>query len=428
MLWDRDALLVFSLPPTGKAKSSQMIFANSRVRVLLERRIPALPQWFVDGFCDLYEGMVFTQDRAATGHAWWLTPESTTAVARDPESPRPLLPLPELFSNPPTGGRNEAPAHALLRQREAGLFIRWALDGENQPRRAALWRFVADTAAGPVTEPHFQELFGEGFGPALNDLSDYLPWALTHSFRLPPGKSPSGPEVRLRDATPAEVGRIKGDLERLEMNRVATEFPELVPRYREQALVTLTKAGQEDKTDPGLLAVTGLFDLDCDYVGHAEAPLAAAVAARVVRPRAYFELARLRLAEETKTPPNGAPTRLSAAQTADLLDLLNRARAEDPPLPEIYGLDFQVWQATSAQPNPAQLQVFRDSARLFPENPPLLYQAAVMLAQSGSLKEANEILQRGLGLAVPPPLRSRMTNLQEKLAAALRASGTPSGS
>jgi hypothetical protein len=428
MLWDRDALAVFGLQPTREAEGRQLVFSYDRVLRGLERRVPALPHWFVDGFCELYGGMAFTPTTAATGQAWWLSPAKTSALAKDPESPRQLLPLAELFENPPMGGRDETDAHAALRTEEASLFIRWALDGEGHPRRAALWRLVTAASTGPVTEPQFQELFGEDFVSALNDLSDYLPWAVSHSLRVTAEQAPADVEVRLRDATPAEVGRIKGDWERLEMDHVAVQFPELVPKYREHASATLDFAYSEDKADPGLLGIMGLFDLDCGIPDRAQPLLAAAAAGRVVRPRVYFELARMELADAIKTPAGVPPPRLDSAKLVDLLGLLDQARAQKPALAEVYGLAFEVWQAASAQPMPNQLQVFRESAQLFPENPALMYEAALMLARGGFLVDASQILQQGLSTPVgSSPLHTRMVNLQGALASALRGHDSASG-
>ena len=287
MLWDRDALVVFGLKPSEAIEDGGVaFFSDLRTRLMLERRTPTLPGWFVSGFYDLYAGMDFTQRAADTGAAGWISKEAVAALAADPDAPRRLLPLAELFAEPPAAGAPAAPdalARARLRQAEAALFIRWGLDGVGAPRRAALWKFVNAAAAGPVTEAQFEALFGEDYVSALNDLSDFLPWAATHSLRLVPIQDPVDEEIRMRDATPAEVGRIKGDWERLEMDQVALQYPELVPKYRDRAQETFNLAYQDDKSDPGLLAVMGLFAVDCGQPTVAEPLLRAAAAGHVVR-------------------------------------------------------------------------------------------------------------------------------------------------
>ncbi len=252
MLWDRDALVVFGLKPSEAIEDGGVaFFSDLRTRLILERRTPTLPSWFVAGFCDLYAGMDFTQRAADTGAAGWVSKEEVAALAADPDAPRQLMPLAELFAEPPPGGAPPPLARARLRQAEAALFIRWALDGVGSPRRAALWKFVDAAAAGPVTEAQFEALFGEDYVSALNDLSDFLPWAATHSLRLVPAQDPVDTDIRMRDATPAEVGRIKGDWERLEMDQVALQYPELVPKYRDRAQETFNLAYQDEQERSG---------------------------------------------------------------------------------------------------------------------------------------------------------------------------------
>jgi hypothetical protein len=425
MLWDRDSLAVYVLQPSGPIDTARVVYSNDRMRLALDRRVPALPRWFVAGYIELYSGMEFSQGSAETGTARWISHEQAAALAADPESPRQLLPLADLFADPSAGSPPDTPVHARLRQAEASLFIRWALDGEGFPRRAALWKFVTEASAGPVPKSRFQALFGEDYVSVLNDLSDYLPWALTHSLRLTPIRPPEDMDIRMRDATPAEVGRIKGDWERLEMNRVAVQFPELLARYREHAQETFRIAHADDKTDPGLLAVMGLFDLDCGKPELADPLLRAAAAGHVVRPRVYYELARLLYNELIKAQPGSTQAHINPIQAAALLGLLDQARAQSPALAEVYGLTFQVTLAADARPSSALLNVFREGVRLFPENAPLMYDAAVMLARSGDLTAANEVLRKGLGVAVDPALRARLTSLQAALAPALRSQNAP---
>ncbi|MGD1031131.1 MAG: hypothetical protein ABSA05_08330 [Opitutaceae bacterium] len=424
LLWDRDTLAVFFVQPGRSIDVTRMVYSDDRVRLALERRVPALPRWFIDGFCDLYRGMQFSRGAAETGMARWVSQDQSAKLAADPDSPRQLLPLAEVFADP-ADGSTETQAHADLRLAETSLFIRWSLDGENHPRRAALWKLVDDASAGPVTEQHFADLFGEDYFWALNDLSDYLPWALTHSLPISPPLAPADSDIKLRDATPAEVGRIKGDWERLEMDQVALQHPELKPRYLEHAQETFNLAHQDDKTDPGLLGAMGLFELDCGKPALADPLLRAAAAGHVVRPRVYYELVRLLFNEliSAQSGASKAQAQLSPIQAATLLGLLDQARKQSPPLPEVYGLYSQIALAAGANPTPAVMQVCREGARLFPGDPALLYDAAIALASGGDLASARDILKKGLATRSDPQLRTRMAGLQGRLEVALRAQG-----
>jgi len=125
--------------------------------------------------------------------------------------------------------------------------------------------------------------------------------------------------------------------------------------------------------------------------------------------------------------PASAQGHLNAGQAAALLGLLDQARALTPALPEVYGLYSEIAMATDAQPGPALLKIIREGAQLFPKNPPLLYNAAAMLARSGDVAAANEILQKGLEIPAEPALRAKMANLQAAIASALRSQSAPAG-
>jgi hypothetical protein len=424
MLEDRDSMVVFAVQPGGRIDPARVVYSNDRVRIALERRVPALPSWFIGGFYDLYSGMDFVRGGAETGTAGWMSRKQADALAEDPDTPRQLLPLAELFADS-LAGPPEPMARVMLRQAEASLFIRWALDGQGSPHRAALWQFVTEASTATVTEIRFKALFGEDYVSVLNDLSDYLPWALTHSLRLTPRELPADKDIQIRDATPAEVGRIKGDWERLEMDRVALQFPELVLPYRERAQDTFKLAYQDARNDPGLLAVMGLFYLDCDKPAQADPLLRRAASGHVVRPRVYYEMALMFYKELTKAQPGSAQARLTPVQAAALLGLLDQARAQTPALPEVYGLYSQIAISANAQPGPVLLKVIREGAQLFPKNPPLIYNAAVMLARSGDVSDANDILQNAIGEAAEPALRTQMASLQVALASAMRSQHAP---
>jgi hypothetical protein len=427
MLWDADSLAVFLVQPGRSIDLTRVVYSDERVRLSLERRVPALPRWFIDGFCDLYQGMQFSRGAAETGTAAWMSQGQMAALVRDPDFPRQLLPLAEIFADPTTSP-NETKDHAVLRLAETSLFIRWALDGQDHPRRVALWKLVSDAATGPVTEDHFAELFGEDYAWALNDLSDYLPWALTHSLPLSPVMAPADSDIKLRDATPAEVGRIEGDWERLEMDRVGIQFPELKPKYRDHAQDTFNLAYQDNKTDPGLLGAMGLFELECGKPALADPLLRKAVAGHVVRPRVYYELVRLLFNELTNGQPGASQARLSPIQAATLLMLLDEGRAQSPPLPEEYGLYYQIALATSAKPTPAVMQACREGVRLFPGDPAVIYDAAITLADGGDLSAAYDVVKTGLSINSDPQLHTRLAGLQGKLESALQSeNAAPAG-
>ncbi len=134
-------------------------------------------------------------------------------------------------------------------------------------------------------------------------------------------------------------------------------------------------------------------------------------------------MARRLFTELTTPAPGQAPPALTPIQAGTLLELLDQARAQPPALPEVFGMYYEVTQAAAARPSPALLNIFREGVRLFPENPALSYEAAIMLARGGDLAGAGAVLQRGLALATEPALRSHMATLQSELVSIQRGRG-----
>src|SRR5476651_234046 len=125
-------------------------------------------------------------------------------------------------------------------------------------------------------------------------------------------KIPEPPPFELRDATEAEVGRIKGDTLRLGGHDGAAHLAMIAPYIR-------------GERDPQLLAALGLLERKLGDDARAKKFLEAAARDKAVRPRAYLELARLRLADGIAHSTGAG--KLAADQTAGVLTLLFTARA-----------------------------------------------------------------------------------------------------
>ncbi|HRP06153.1 MAG TPA: hypothetical protein PLV87_14660, partial [Opitutaceae bacterium] len=68
-----------------------------------------------------------------------------------------------------------------------------------------------------------------------------LPGAVEQPVTFRVAKVPKSPAIKLRDATPLDVARIRGDWERLQISFVRKAFPDVVDKYVEQARKTLRK-------------------------------------------------------------------------------------------------------------------------------------------------------------------------------------------
>lgn len=408
-LADPDSIAVFAVIDESKFNPDQMGLTPDHVRFVLEHRTPPLPAWFVDGFAILSTKMIFSRDGITFTAADWMSPQETEPLRTDANAPRTLLSMRELLEEKRPA--DNAPADASRRWRaQASLFLRWAFDGD-EARRKAFWKFVARATDGPINEEAFQQCFRESYADARDRLSDYLPIALRNPVRFIPGEIPPLADYKLRLATDAEVGRLKGDWERLEISFVRSRFPQYVTRYEEQAARTLTKSYAIDSRDPRLLAILGLHACDVGKDEQAYPMLETAAQAGVVRPRVYFELARLRYIQALANP-NGANGLLGAAQVNAILEPLRTAHEQLPPLAQSYALAAEVWSRSEVRLSRQHFALLDEGLKLFPRQLTLLYQVAVLKFRQGANAEAAALIDRGLELSPTPASRAGFEKLQ----------------
>lgn len=396
--------------------------ASKEVIARLLRSTPAAPP--VENLVPFGGGRSFRTPAAKPRYSFLpnlrrVSKSATEALKQDPKSAPALLPLADFFSGNvprPEGEDEVAPESIRLWRAQAALFVRWGLDGRGAPRRAGLWKFVERSAIQGETEQLFEECFGINYAAALEQLTAYRPAALRNTlrFRLPRGAAP--PALALRAASGAQIARIKGDWERMEVPFVKAVSPELTGKYLEQARRTLMRAYDRDERDPRLLAVLGLLECDAGNDVRALEFLEAAARIGSLRPRASYELARLRFAGH-RTAAAATGGRLTSAQTAEVLTPLFAARRLDPPLPEVYELIGDVWAHCATAPNRGHLLVLNEGVRLFPRRTALIYRAASLNAQHGFREEAAALVTLGLRVAADAAARDPFERLQRELEA-----------
>ncbi|HWA09739.1 MAG TPA: hypothetical protein VG838_09840 [Opitutaceae bacterium] len=413
-LWlaDRDSMVFFYVLQERGFVRSELRLTPDYVRYLARSRTPAPPMWFVEGMVDLFSAGDFGRDPVVFDTVEWDSPAATKNIKRDVDYPRSLLPLADLFATWPPQDPNGA-----LRRREAALFLRWALDGKNQPRRPALLKFIAQASMMPVTEDLFRECFGLGYVDVQERLADYLSDATGKTLVLIAGEPVALPRLNPRLATDLEVARMKGDWERMEISYIKDIYPQLAPKYAEQARRTLMNAYDKGERDPQLLGMIGLCEVDAGNDAEARKYLEAAVQGGVTRPRVGYELARLRYAE-AKAEPGGTGGRLSAAQATMVLQPLLNVYHQAPPMLEIYALSADVWSHSAPALTRQNLVVLDEGMTYFPRNLPLIYQAAWLNARQGFKTEAERIIARGLMAGPDAAFQQRLEQLRASLAAA----------
>jgi hypothetical protein len=417
-LWDRDAQTLFAIVRESEFDPNRIALTSDYLAYLLRNRRPALPPWCISGVLTLYSRASYTGDALTLDRLDWLSETGSAALKAGPEANRAVLPLADFFAGDLSAGDPTQGEGLSLWQAQAALFVRWGIGGRGAPRRAALWLFTERAAVEPVTEKLFQECFGLGFATAQQQLTVYLPEAIRDRLTLRPASRPRLPDYPLRPASEVEVARIKGDWERLEIGYVKAQFPALVPKYLEQARRTLLRAYERGSRDPRLLAVIGLCEVDAgNDVAAREFLEAAAAGTAPLRPRAWFELARLRFTALV-APPAGVGLRLTPDQANTVFTPLLAARAQEPPLPEVYDLIAEVWMICAEAPTRAQLAVLEEGVRLFPHRTELVHRTAELNLRHGFTDTARWLITLGLTLAPDAAARTRFEALQAQVSAA----------
>ncbi|MDR1012151.1 MAG: hypothetical protein LBM04_13675 [Opitutaceae bacterium] len=268
-------------------------------------------------------------------------------------------------------------------------FVHMCLYGRNKKHQKGFLDFAARALAGPVDENDFKACFGRTHRQMEIELRGYVDFT-DHQyvlFKAPRGTPglPAPKPIELRDATQAEIGRIKGETLRLAGHPEDSREAFIIPYLRRER-------------DPGLLASLGLLESLEGRDDRARKFLETAARMGVVRPRAYVELAQLRLAEVLETPaaPGG---KLSAAQVARVLDPLFTARSQPPQMEEVYSLIGYTWLRSAATPAPANLEVLLEGAARFPRNTRIVLQAAELYARHGPPDTAGALIKLGIRVA-----------------------------
>lgn len=414
-LWDRDAMTIFMIVRRDGFDPDRLALTQDYVTFLVRSRLPALPTWFVHGFLTLYQQMTHEGMQLTLGPLTWISEAHTDALKKDPKTAPPVLPLDEFFALRMPAREPVATYEPIVAwQAQALLFVRWGLDSGGSARRAALWDFVERSAIHGATEEVFRACFGLDFAAAQAEMAAYLPMAVRRTIKFRLARAAKLPPFAMRNASDGQIARLKGDWERMEIAYVQARYPQLADKYLEQARRTFKRGYDRDERDPQLLAAMGLCEADAGNPTRARELLEAAVRIGPIRPRACYELARLRLAE-FRALPAGEDGRLSVTQAADVLAPLFAARAQQPPLPEVYALIGDVWAEVAAKPNRGHLAVLDEGVRLFPRRADLVLRAAELYLREGFRDEAANYIEVGARVATDDATRERAAALQRQL-------------
>jgi hypothetical protein len=297
---------------------------------------------------------------------------------------RKLLPLEEFFAVTHDSPEARNPIGNNIWAKQAYAFLHLCLYGQKGRYQKALGQFMQRLGREPLSEELFRECFGKSYAEMGLVLRGYAngPTYQEITYKAKPGENFGGEPPLLREATQAEIGRIKGDALKLAGKKDAA-----AQEYRIAYL--------RGERDPRLLASLGLVEADAGRTERAVKFLAAATAAGVDCIPAYVELGRLRLAEALAKPaaPNG---RLDSVQTKLVLEPLRAACAQRTQLAETYELIARVWAASALSPAREDIELLEKGAELFSRNGALLFNAALLNGRAGFKPRGIELATRGV--------------------------------
>lgn len=384
--------------------------------LLLELRVPRLPAWFrvgLEGPNGLFADRVVSSDpegdtivlRAAT----WISADETNAIKEETKrnsesgaqtSNRPMIPLGDLLRH------DIHEDQEALWNSEAALFARWGLYASSH--RDEFLAFVDETTREPASEAMFRRHMGMDYVEALRRLETYLPTAVGAAIRVPLTARSLEP-FKARYATPREAARILGDWCRLEGRGLGPEYLDFQRECLEQAERQFSKAVMRRADDPLLLAEYGLYKLQTSEEDDARSALEEATQAGVVRPRAYVELARLRLERALPSVEHGLGD-LGENDYEEIVGLLQTARQQMPALEGSYSLLARVLEHAPARPSGAEVAVLDNALALFPQDAQFAYTIATLHSRLGDQKRASAIIDRARGFAESEKARKLLSS------------------
>lgn len=375
------------------------------IHLVLSQVDPPAPAWFEEGLCQLLADIRITDTSITVGK---LDQENSFEGAdkREPTfnlalKEKGLLPMQEIFSPEagvltPGGERNGRWALQCY------AFVHWGLYGAFGKNQKPFLQFLVRSSREPVTEALFRQYFKKTYKQMAQELRTYTEWSRYKVAGLrADGKEklpPPGP-FEVREASDADVGRIKGQVLRL-AGRIADAREALIAPYLRGA------------RDTALLAELGLAELARNERERARAFLVTATIRATDQPRAYLELARLQLAA---LQTHAAGRRFTAVEIAPAQALLRRAAELPPTLPEVYEVMTQSWLMSSESPDAAALKWLDDGVRAFPGDAALICGLAELKVKVGELDSARSLIVHGLKVLTESSHRQRLQSLQATL-------------
>jgi hypothetical protein len=266
--WDESTMMMFQMT---NRNFETIALDLGYIASLLERRTPALPYWFSSATFQLYRQIDWSEpDALVVPPVSWPSRPERQDDGKLHQVHVPLMPMREFFGKSLNGSNSGTTAELVSWRAQGDLFLRWALfDDSSHARRDALWKFVDLTSRGSVTEEAFRQCFGLSFADIESRLADYLPVATRPALIKADVGSVELPDIQVRDASEAEIARIRGEFTLEEVKHMELGSP-YAKKYLDQAGRILLAANKIGMRDPGFLSVLGRYYRELALVKDAE--------------------------------------------------------------------------------------------------------------------------------------------------------------
>lgn len=360
-------------------------FYREYFRFLIRRRLGQHPPaWLEEGLVQLFAGIDFNNKwiefgLIGDGFGGSKPGDFNVLLARHY-----LIPLDRVFAE-------DSQSRDAYWSAECYAFVHMCLYGMNKRYQKPFIEFVSRLDREGVSEDLFKQCFHESYKDMALDLRGYLQFT-QHTYvqyKAKKGqKLPEPPPVNVRDATQSEVGRIKGEVLRLGGHDNEAHLALIAPYVR----------GEQD---PRLLAALGLDEVQQGHDERATKFLEVATREKVVRARAYLELARLRY--KAALAHANAKGQIDPTQLASVLDPLFQARHQPPPLADVYLTIADAWSHATVPPTRQQFAAVVEGVRIFPTNAELLMAAVELAAKSGFNDDAQKLADFGVQVFANSP-------------------------
>jgi hypothetical protein len=373
-------------------------FYKEYFRHMIRHQVGRPPPWFEEGLVQMFSAIDFDRKTitfAEIGDGFGGGKDSDFNRLLHEHF---LMPFPEMFAH-------DVVTTDAYWSAQCYAFVHMCLYGRGKIYQQGFLKFLTRASREQPTEEMFKECFKKTFKQMETELRGYVEFT-DHKYvemRAKKGQElPEPPPAVLRAATEAEAGRIVGNALRLGGHGGDAHLALIAPYIR-------------GSRDPQLLAALGLDERLEEHNDRAKKFLEAAVQAKVVRPRAYLELARLRYEAAQAAKDDEGKFTLTPAQVADVLAPLTAASAQPPPLAEVYELAAEVWSHSSRPPGRADLKLINQGVMAFPRRAVLLARAADLNLRHGDPEDARKIITYALDVLPNSPARIAIEQLRDEL-------------